>query len=167
MKVIIFPLLLLSSFANCQKIFFDKTDPFTKERTISTDNVKLVSPILEAGAIAVISKESRLLSITFISPKTLYIKTLTKDTINKTCLIMLGSGEILTGDWKSDSEVQIGAKLYALSSFAFTESSFKKIALNTVINIKIVGSIVSGLFEIKEKAQKKLPKICSILLSSI
>ncbi|HEX7906216.1 MAG TPA: hypothetical protein VF487_20220 [Chitinophagaceae bacterium] len=167
MKTLILPMLLFSGLANGQKIFFDKTDPFTKERTVSTDNVKLVPSILEAGTSAIISKEKKSLAITFIAPKFLDIKTSTSDTTSKACMIMLSSGEVLIGEWKSDNEVPIGAKIYTTSSFAFTEDAFKKIAASTVTNIKITGTIVVGLFEIKEKAKDKLPKLCSVLLSAI
>ncbi|MGQ0739753.1 MAG: hypothetical protein ACT4OJ_11880 [Bacteroidota bacterium] len=165
MKTLLIILLLIAGTASGQKIMLDKTDPFNGTRTIGTDNLKIFPPFLQASSMATISGHDSSFYIGFIMELTYDVKLETADTIKKECLIKLTTGEVVTGTWKGDAELPIGTKIYTTSSFLFSDSDYKKIAAAGTSFIKITGVKVAGLFEIKEKDEDKISKLCRLILS--
>lgn len=141
-----------------QKVIYDKTDPFTKERNISVGNSRL-SNILQSGVSAKISDSARTFFISFITPAVPGLKVETVDSIKKECKFKTANGQIITGQWHGKAE----AMGYTVNTYSILEDHFKSLAFEDISVIKTD----ERLFEINPKNRSKLAKLCNQLLSKL
>ncbi len=166
-RTFLFALVLYTASVSGQKILIDKTDPFTNERMVSTDNVKLVPSILQAGTSVTIGEKGRHFLVAFIISSRIIIEVQDPDTSNNECLIKLEGGEVTTGEWKGVSGMSMGAINYFVASYAMSEADFRKLSSGRTQFIKFIGDKAGGLYEIKDKQQSNLGKLCKALLQAI
>jgi hypothetical protein len=126
----------MSSTCFAQKAFlFDKTDPFTKERTILYGNL-YVSQFAQACVSIRIKDSSKQYQISFIIP---YMPSKTEggDSVIKECKIMLPDGHVLQGKWLSTSDaVVLGQKLTSFN-YEFTKDEFDLLLTTDATAIKM------------------------------
>jgi hypothetical protein len=171
MKPVTFLILIcfLYSKTHGQKIFLDKTDPFTNIRNINTDNGKLVVisgiTILQAGcarSILIGKTEAYTISLLNLSAG---IMSISKDSIQFSCQLKGANGKIYIGTWQNSSQVPIGSKVYQGSSYSISQNDAIEISLTEIVAVKFSGVYYSGTFEISEKYRKQIPKQLALLAS--
>jgi hypothetical protein len=161
--------LVIYSKTNGQKIFLDKTDPFTNIRNINTDNGKLAVvsgiTILQAGCVRSISPDrTESYTISFINIST-GAMSISKDSTQFSCQLKGANGKTYFGTWQNSSKVPIGAKLYEGSNYSISQSDALEISSTEIVAVKFSGVYYSGTFEISEKYRKQIPKQLALLAS--
>jgi hypothetical protein len=159
--------LILPAFsAKAQKILQDKIDPFTNERSIVTNNVVLASAmgkaVLQAGSSAKITDSAVNYFLSFVH-EAIPTNFQTSDSIQKGCLLKMIDNITINGEWVSDGTAQIGLKLYAVYTYRFTETDFKKLLASGISHVKINDK----LFQIDRKNENKLSSVCKTLANKI
>lgn len=135
-RLLLFALCAMSSTCFAQKAFlFDRTDPFTKERTVLYGNL-YVSEFAQAGVSIRTKEASKQYQIGFIIP---YMPSKTEggDSVIKECKIMLFDGRVLQGKWLSTCDaVVVGQKLTSLN-YEFTKEDFDLLLTTDATAIKM------------------------------
>jgi hypothetical protein len=172
MKILIILFCILPGIAFSQKIFLNKKDPFTNQRTISTDNSKvhIVSgtALLQAGGVRLISPDSAdKYILTFITPVLTRIKTATADSVKPFCQIKTTDGSIYSGTWSGDAEVpMMNGKIFAAAGYTISPATAEAISKSQVITVKFSSTYSAAMYELKDKFQSVIPKIFTVLLNA-
>jgi prefoldin subunit 5 len=165
MKTLLFILLSAPLFCQAQKIFSDKTDPFTNVRTIITKpfNLKAVATaaILQCTASIEIKSDSiQNIKLSFIVPD-LHTTVQSNDTSELNCLIKASSGIIYKGQFVSMANFleHIGY------TYSFSSDDAIKIINETITDLKFnAPNGKAGLFQIDKDAENRIGKACAILI---
>lgn len=162
MKLLLTLLITLPIISKAQKVLYDKTDPFTNERTISIGNVTL-NNILQSAVSAKLKDTSRVFYLSFLMLAVPRLVTETSDSINKECFLKSAAGAVFYGKWFGSTQLPIGSKLYHSSTFIFSEEDFTAISAADITNLKINGV----LYEPLAKNIGNTAKLCRMLLDRL
>jgi hypothetical protein len=165
-KIFIFLFIILTPvFCNAQKIFSDKTDPFTNVRTIVTKpfNLKAVAtvPILQCTADIEVKGDSvQSVKLNFIV-QDLHVTRQTNDTSELNCLIKASTGNIYKGQY--ESVVNFGG--YIGYTYSFSTDDANKMISETITDLKFTApNGNAGLFQIDKAAENKIGTAFKILI---
>ena len=162
MKLLLTLLIMLPLLSNAQKVLYDKTDPFTNERTLSIGNAVL-NNTLQSAISAKISDTNKVFYVSFLMQAVPgLIKESADSTINE-CLLKSASGVVFYGKWFGSTQLPIGSKLYNSSTFIFSEEDIKAISVVDISHLKINGI----LYEPMAKNVGNTAKLCRMLLDKL
>lgn len=160
---LLLPLLIVLPFTSkAQKVLYDKTDPFTNERTISIGNVVL-NNTLQSAISAKIKDTSKVFYISFLMQAIPGLVKASTDSTRNECLLMSAAGVVFYGKWFGSTQLPIGSKLYHSSTFIFSEEDFMAISATNITNLKINGV----LYEPLAKNVGNTAKLCRMLLDRL
>jgi hypothetical protein len=160
MKTFLFILITSPLFCGAQKIFSDKTDPFTNERTIITTafNLKAVSlvPVLQCSASASVKGDStQTIKLNFIV-RDFHVSVDSKDSSDLKCLFKTAAGNIYKGEYVST--VKVDEQI--IYTYSFSESDAAKLINEMITDLKFQGL----LFQVDKNAENKIGSAFKILI---
>jgi hypothetical protein len=162
LKVLLIPFVMLPIISKAQKVLYDKTDPFTNERTINIGNVILTNN-LQSAASAKIKDTSRVFYLSFLMQSIPGLVTETTDSALNECLLKSAEGLVYYGKWFGSTQLPIGSMVYNSSTFIFSEEDIKAISVADITNLKINGV----LYEPPGKNVGNTAKLCRMLLDKL
>ena len=162
MKVLLTLFIMLPIISQAQKVLYDKTDPFTNERTINIGNAVL-NDILQSAASVKIKDTSKVFYLSFLMHSIPGLLKETTDSTHNECLLRSAAGVVYYGKWFGSTQLPIGSKVYNSATFIFAEEDIKAISAADITNIKINGV----LYEPSTKYVGNTARLCRMLLDKL
>lgn len=161
--MLLITLVSIKCIAQKQKLFlFDRTDPFTKERTVSYGNA-FINEFTQVNVQVKITDSSKVYQIAFMVPYLHIISYDGVDTTSKECKLKIANGQIINGQWINTTSAVILGEAYTSYNYLFSEIDFKTLMTADVIAVKTNQYI----YELPTKNQKKVGELIKKVYSKL
>lgn len=141
--------------------FIDKTDPFTKERTIYYGNT-YINEFAQAGVELKIMDTSKTYGISFLVPyQNVAIEG--EDSTIKECKLKTSDGQIINGKWINTTHATVLGQAYSGFNYQFSENDFHTLQATAITAVKMNQYT----YELPAKNQKKIGELIKVVYSKL